>query len=144
DARRAHGRAPLPFPPPEGSRPLPPPGAPRPSPPPGAPRPWPPPEALPPLPPPEEVAAPLPPPEALPPLPSPEAVAAPWMPEPEEPGPGGWASTIGWRRVAAAAFAAIVLVAVLVSISPLMRTGLRGRRATHVLAGPTPSPAETS
>ncbi|HEX9315880.1 MAG TPA: DPP IV N-terminal domain-containing protein [Actinomycetota bacterium] len=110
----------------------------------------PPPKGLPPTPPeedppspPPEALPPTPPPEALPPMPPPEAVAAPWMPEPEEPEPDGLARRISWRRVATGALAAIVLVAVLVSISPLMRTGLRGRRATHVLAGPTPSPAET-
>src|SRR6266550_4053396 len=104
-------------------------------------QPSPPPKALRPTPPEED--PPSPPPEALPPMPPPEAVAAPWMPEPEEPEPDGLARRISWRRVATGALAAIVLVAVLVSISPLMRTGLRGRRATHVLAGPTPSPAET-
>ncbi|TMK44359.1 MAG: hypothetical protein E6G66_14135 [Actinobacteria bacterium] len=128
--------------PPEALRASPPPGGPPPSPPPGGPPPSPPPGRVPPLPP--EEGPPSPPPRALPPMPPPEAVAAPWMPEPEEPEPDGRARTIGWRRLATGAFAAIVLVAVLVSISPLVRTGLRGRRSTHVLAGPTPSPAETS
>lgn len=77
-------------------------------------------------------------------MPPPEAVAAPWMPEPGEPERDGRARTIGWRRVATGAFAALILVAVLVSISPLVRTGLRGRRATHVIASPTPNPAESS
>jgi Tol biopolymer transport system component len=89
----------------------------------------------------------MPPEETLPPMPPPEAVAAPWMPAPEleRDVPR---RTIRWRpvaTVASAAVAAVALVAAFVVASPLLRgTGLRGKGATHLLVGPTPSPAETS
>ncbi|HEY2668417.1 MAG TPA: serine/threonine-protein kinase, partial [Actinomycetota bacterium] len=86
------------------------------SPPPGGP-PASPPAEVQPSPPPGDVP---PPPKELPPMPPPEAVAVPWMPEPKEPESGSRARTIGWRRVATGGLAALVLVAVLVSISPLM------------------------
>src|SRR2546427_18529 len=76
--------------------------------------------------------------EVPPPLPPPEVVAAPWMPAPEELERDGRARAVAWRPVATAAFAAIVLVAVLVAVSPLVRgMGLRGRRTTHLQVGPT-------
>jgi hypothetical protein len=90
------------------------------------------------------VPRPLPPADILPPLPPPEAVTVPWIPAPEPEQPRR-ARTIGWLPVATAAFAAIVLVALVVAVSPLGRgMGLRGRRTMHLQVGPTPSPAEAT